>query len=205
MKNVNEIRFVATNYFNLQGLRMVPMSLLLVLVALWANGLKYPISTTSWLIVIFESLVMSLVYIGIGRYYRVSFGQVKRTAESLRLEWLVQIIGGILAGAAIWLDMTKKLPISLIGFVFGIGLLADYLRMTWLVKGRYLLYYPIGAVLFLIVGLLPLLGLPGWWTWLGIKYQFIAVPIVIGIYMIFAGIWGHVFLVRTLTPTVEEK
>ncbi len=205
MKNVNKIRFVATNYFNLQGLRMIPMSLLLVLVALWANGVKYPISISSWLIVIIEAFVMSLTFIGIGRYYQRSFGWVKRTAESLRLEWLVQIIGGMLAAVAIWLDMTKKLPLSLIALVFGLGLLADYIRITWLVKGRYLLFYPIGAILFLVVGLLPLLGFPGWWTGFGIKYQFIAVPIVIGIYMIFAGVWGHIFLVRTLTSKAEEK
>lgn len=205
IKEIKEIRFVATNYYNLQGLRTVPLSILLVLVCLWANGLQYPISIQSWLILALEVVISIVLFYAIDRYYMRAFGRVKRTPESRRLEWLVSSVGGILALAAFWLDNSFKLPLSLIGLIFGAGMLADYIRITWLVKGRYLLYYPIGAVLMVVVSLLPLLGLPDWWHTLGIKAQIFAIPMIIGIYSIIAGIWGHLFLVRTLSHKVEEK
>ena len=205
MKNMKEIRFVATNYLNLQGLRTIPVSLLLILVVLWANGSKYPISAAGWLTLIIEVVVMAAAYFGIGQYYRHAFGQIKRTPETLRLEWLTSIVFVILTLAAFWLDGKIKLPISLLGLVFGLLLLTDYMRITWLVKGKYLLYYPIGAVLIVVVSLLPLFGLPGWWHAVGLRSQIFAIALVIGIYMIIAGIWGQLYLVRTLSPKEEEK
>lgn len=205
MKNINEIRFVATNYFNLQGLRMVPIGVLGILVALWVNGAKYPVSMQNYLILSVIVVISLALYFGIDRYYLHSFGKVKNTPESKRLEGLVSIVGGVLALAAFWLDVTYKLPLCVIGLVFGVGLLEDYIRITWLVKGRHLLYYPIGAVLAIIVSLLPLLGLPEWWHAVGLRGQLEGILIFISLFSIFAGIWGHIYLVRTLSPKAEEK
>jgi hypothetical protein len=94
---------------------------------------------------------------------------------------------------------------SLLGLVFAAGLLADYIRITWLVKGRLLLYYPIGAVLMAVLSVLPLLGLPEWWLRLGIRDQLVAVAVAIGIFTIIAGVWGHIFLVRTLPASLETN
>lgn len=205
MKNLNEVRFVTTNYFNLQGLRMVPFSLMLVLVGLWANGAKYPVSAKNYLVLFLILLACSILFYGINRYYLRIFGQVKRTPESQRLEWLVGIVGGVLALGAFWLDVSVKLPLSLIGLVFAAGLLEDYIRITWLVKGRFLLYYPIGALLMVAVSVLPLLGLPDWWHAVGLRSQLFGIAIMIGVVSILAGIWGHVFLVRTLPSLTETK
>lgn len=205
MKNVNEIRFVATNYFNLQGLRMVPLGLLAILVCLWANGVKYPVSVKSYLILLFEVVVLMTAYFGVDRYYLHTFGKVKNSPEIKRQELIFAVIFGIIVIVGFWMDATYKLPFSAIGLIFGLGLLADYIRITWLVKGRYLLYYPIGAALSIIIGLLPLLGFPGWWHAVGLKGQLFGIDLFVGLFMIFAGIWGHIFLVRTLTPKAEEK
>ena len=134
MNKITEVRVVATNYYNLQGLRSMPLSILLVLVCFWANGLQYPISGKSWLILVLEVLVSLALFYGIDRYYLHSFGRVKRTPESRRLEWLVSIVGGISALAAFWLDISFNLPLSLIGLVFGVSMLVDYIRITWLVE-----------------------------------------------------------------------
>ena len=101
------------------------------------------------------------------------------------------------------LDVSSKLPVSLVGLVFAAGLLADYFRITWLVKGRYLLYYPLGAVLVAGVSVLPLLGVPNWWQACGLAYQLLGITILIGMFTIIAGIWGHIFLTRTLPPRLE--
>ncbi len=73
MKNLNEVRFVATNYFNLQGLRMVPFSLLLVLVGLWANWAKYPVSVNNYLLLSLILLACAIFLYGINRYYLTYF------------------------------------------------------------------------------------------------------------------------------------
>ncbi len=96
------------------------------------------------------------------------------------------------------------LPVSALGLVFAAGLLADYIRITWLVKGRFLLYYPLGALLMAVISILPLLGVSDWWHILGLKNQLIGIITVVGIYTIIAGIWGHIFLVRTLRPQRKQ-
>lgn len=205
MKNINEIRFVSTNYFNLQGLRMVPMGVLAILVGLWANGAKYPVTFNEYLVLLIELVVLITISFGIDRYYLHSFGRVKNTPESKRFEVIYSMIFGAFVLVAFWLDVTYKLPLSLIGLVFGLGLLADYIRITWLVKGRYLFYYPIGAVLSIVISLLPLLGFPGWWHTVGLKGQIFGIDLFVGLFVIFAGIWGHIYLVRTLSPRGEAK
>jgi len=184
---------------------MVPFSLLAVLVGLWANVAKYPVSVKNYLVLGLMLLACAVLFSGINRYYLRVFGQVKRTPESLRLEWLIGAVGGVLALGAFWLDVSVKLPLSLIGLVFAAALLADYIRITWMVKGRFLLYYPLGALLMVVVSVLPLLGLTDWWHAVGLRSQIFGIFITIGVVSIFAGIWGHVFLVRTLPSLTETK
>jgi hypothetical protein len=148
---------------------------------------------------------MVLLYISIDRYYLRTFGRVQRTSESRRLETESMTVAGILALAAFWLDVSFKLPLSLIGLVFAVGLLADYIRITWLVKGRFLLYYPIEAGLMLLLSILPIIGFPDWWHAISLKSQLLGISIAIGSLSIPAAIWGHIFLVRTLPPLTEEK
>jgi hypothetical protein len=205
MKNIKEIRFVATNYFNLQGLKNVAIGIFGILVAIWASGLKYPASTQSWIFLILLVVVSMMIYYGFDRYYLHNFGQVKRSPESKRMEWLVGIVSLVLIIGAFWLEYSLKLHFSLIGVAFGISLLIDYIRMTWLVKGRHLLYYPIGIVLIIALSLFPLFGLLEWWKYIGVKSELIGVVLFVGIFSIFAGIWGHIYLVRTLSSKAEEK
>ena len=205
MKNINEIRFVATNYFNLQGLKNVAIGIFGILVALWGSAQQYPISLQNWIFLGFVVIVPVAIYLAFDHYYKHTFGQVKRSPESKRLEWLVGIISGVLIIGGFWLDVTYKLTFSAIGLIFGLGLLADYIRITWLVKGRYLLYYPIGVVLIILLSLFPVFGLPEWWKMVGLRSEAIGLALFVGVFSIFAGIWGHIFLVRTLSPKAEEK
>lgn len=205
MKNINEIRFVATNYFNLQGLKNVAIGIFGILVALWGSALQHPISLQNWIFLGFVVLVPVAIYLAFDHYYKHTFGQVKRSSESKRLEWLVGIISGVLIIGGFWLDYSFKLHLGLIGVAFGISLLVDYIRITWLVKGRYLLYYPIGVVLIILLSLFPVFGLPEWWKLVGLKSEAVGLALFVGVFSIFAGIWGHIYLVRTLSPKEEKK
>lgn len=196
MQNLKEIRFVATNFSNLQGLRAVPLGLCLVLVCFWANGLQYPVR--DFFVPVVGMVGSLMLLFAIDRYYLHAFGRVQRTPESLRLEWLISAVGGILALGAFWLDISVKLPVSLLGLVCAAGTLVDYIRITWLVKWRFLLYYPLVAVLMAGVSVLPLLGVSNWWKACGLETQMLGIAMAIGIFMIITGIWGHIFLVHTL-------
>ncbi len=202
MKDLKEIRFVATNFSNLQGLRAIPLSLLLVVICYWANGIHGP--ARDFLVPVMGVAGSLLLVLIIDRYYLHTFGRVERTPESRRLEWLVSAIGGILALAAFWMDVSIKLPVSLVGLTMAVSLLADYIRITWLVKGRFLFYYPIGAILLALVSVLPLLGVSGWWQAFGLRSQLLGICVAFGVYATFAGIWGHIFLVRTFPSRVEN-
>jgi hypothetical protein len=202
MQDLKEIRFVATNYSNLQGLRAVPISLYLVVVCLWANGIHG--KANNFFLPVLGLVITLVLVFAIDRYYLLTFGRVQRTPESRRLEWFVSAIGGILALGAFWMDVCIKLPVSLLGITFAVSLLADYIRITWLVKGRFLLYYPIGALLLAGVSIFPLLGVSEWWHAFGLRSQLLGISAAFGIYMTIAGIWGHLFLVRTLPPRRER-
>ncbi len=203
MKTLKEVRFVATNFFNLQGLRAIPIGLCLIFVCLWAN--RFNGITHSFLVPVSLLAGFGILLIVIDHYYLRVFGRVQRTPESRRLEWLVSIVTGILAIAAFWLDVSFKLSVSLIGLVCGVGLLFDYIRITWLVKERFLLYYPLGAIVLLIMTILPLLGVPDWWQVFGLKTQLYGMALLIGVYSILSGIWGHLYLAHTLSPLQEAQ
>jgi hypothetical protein len=201
MDNVNRIRLVATNFYNLQGLRAVPLGFCLLFVSLWANRLQGP--ARDFLMPVAGLIGSLIVLFLIDRFYLHTFGRVQRTPESRQLEWLFSIIGGILALGAFWLDISFRLPVSLLGLVFAAGLLADYIRINWLVKGRFLLYYPLGAVLMAGVSILQLLGFHDWWQAFGLKNQLLGIAMAIGIFTMIAGFWGHIFLARTLPSRME--
>lgn len=194
MNDLKQIRFVATNYSNLQGLRAIPMGFCLLSVTLWSNGAP----EKNFVLPFIYIAISAILYFIIDRYYLRVYGRVQRTPESRRLEWVIGVAGAGLAVGGLWLDSTNNLPLSLVGLVFATGLLADYIRITWLVKGRSLLYLPLGAASMALVSLLPLLGLPDWWLAFGLKSQILGICIAIGIYALLAGIWGHIYLVRTL-------
>jgi len=205
MKDLKKIRFIATNYYNLQGLRALPLGLCLILVCVWANTLQGPARGIDFLWPIAILVGSALLLFAFERYYTGTFGRVQRTAQSRRLEGVVGVVFGILALATFYIDVTSDLPVNLLGLTFAAGLLVDYVRVTWLVKGRFLIYYPLGAVLMALISVLPLLGISEWWELCGLRSQMIGIAIAIGLFTMIAGFWGHIFLVRLLRPESEAK
>ena len=105
MRDVKHIRFIATNYFNLQGLRAIPLGICLLLVSLWANGQGGPASDFGVPALLIVGTVV--LFIAIDRYYLHAFGRVQRTPESRRLEWLISVVAGILALGAFLVGCIK--------------------------------------------------------------------------------------------------
>lgn len=202
MQNIHKTRFLAANYSNLQGLKSIPLGLLLPIVVIWANMQKG--SASNLTLPILLSIAMIVLFIGIQRYYLTRFGMIDRTPNQKRMEVILGVLGGIIGLAAFALDTRFDLPVSTVGLVFAGAIVAEYLRMQWYAPGNYLL--PLSAasfVIMLVVSILPLLGLSNWWQLLGLRTQLFGVLIVAGLVIVINGLIGHWFFVQQL-PGKEE-
>lgn len=202
MQNIQKTRFLAANYSNLQGLKSVPLGLLLVVVVIWANVPKG--ETSNLTLPILLSFVMLILFIAIQRYYLTRFGKIDRTIRQKRIEFVLGILGGISGLIAFVLDNRFDLPVSFIGLIFAGAIIAEYLRMQWYAPGNYLLPLSITSfVIMLIVSILPVLGMNNWWQMLGLRTQLFGVLVVAGIVIVINGLFGHWFFVHEL-PGKEE-
>ncbi|MGB8982102.1 MAG: hypothetical protein WCC12_09515 [Anaerolineales bacterium] len=196
-----QLQFIAANYSKLQGLRQVPVGLLVAAVSIWAldhqGDLGLPIVLT---------LAAALLYWLIDRYYVNTFGRIRPTAQMRVWEITASVLAGLLALLAFWLDTAQDLPFSGVGLVFAAELFMDFWRATSSVKRRSFNLYPenlVAAGLILLLSLLPLTGL-AWWEVLGLPSQLLGMLMIIGILLVVAGIWGHVRVTRAL-PAGEAK
>jgi hypothetical protein len=203
MQDIHKTRFLAANYSNLQGLKAVPLGLLLILVVYWANGLKG--RATDLTLPILLSLGILVLILAISRYYQVHYGKIEKKPSQKKVEFWLGAAGGGLGLGAFIVDNLFHLPFSATGLVFAAATVAEYLRMQWYAPGRYLL--PGSAVCFLIIlvtSLLPLLGAGEWWKLLGLRAQLFGVLFVVGVVMVISGLIGHLFFVRHL-PVQEAQ
>lgn len=205
MQNHKFIRFVVASYPYLQGLTVVPLGLCLMTVAIWANSLHRRAEPFEVLFISLISASLLLISWLFSRYYVRTFGKTLISQQDKWFEIISTLLGAILALGAFWLDVTHKLPFSAIGLVFALAMLSIYIRVTWSVRGRYLLYYPVVAMIIVLMSILPWLGLPRWWDVFGFHSQLVSVVTVTGFLCIIMGIWSHIFLMRILPPITETE
>jgi len=198
MEDIKRMRFLAANYPSLQGLKYIPLGLLLILLSLWANALRKP--ATELTLPILSVIACGALYLAFDRYYARTFGHIQRTVESIRFERLIEIVVGMLVLGAFVTDVSLKLPVSTLGLAFAAAFLVEYLRLTRFARDRFLLYYPVIVILMLGVTLSPLLADSNWWQSIGMKSPVLATIMAFGIMAIVSGILGHLFLVRSLPP-----
>lgn len=197
MTELQRIRFMAANFSVLQGLKSIPLSLLLILVIVWANSQRGPARDLSVpLLAAAGALVLSWIIV---RYYRQKYGRVESAPRQKRLEYVLGVIGSLMGLAAFVLDTSYHLPFSLVGLVFVAAVIVEYLRTNLLAKGNYLLPQSIFAFfVILTASLLPLLGWKDWWLVLGLRAQLFGVLLVVGLTGVCSGLWTHWFLTRQL-------
>jgi hypothetical protein len=203
MQNLNRIRFLAANYASLQGLKYVPIGLMTILMSLWGNSLRKP--ATDLTLPILVAIGGGVLYLFVDRYYAHVFGNIQRPTSTVRLEWLIQTVGGILALIAFAVDVSFKLPVSTLGLVFSAALLADYLRITRFAQDRFLLYYPFIAVGMIALSVLPLVVPLDWWQVIGVHSPVLAILTVFGLLQIVIGVLLHWFLIHSLPPLQEAN
>ena len=189
--NLHEVRAVTANYFFWQGLRWVPLGVVLCFTAAGLAGDWVPRPVTDWgiwpLVVVAFWLSTSVL----GRYYRRTFGDVRpddaQHARRTSVKWLVVYPAMI---ASMVVDMKVALPLLLSGLVWGVSI-ELYRRSTG--GGR--LHYSVAAVLLCALGLLPLAGIA-----LTGKAGVTLLVGVVGFVYIVGGLLDHQALVRVLRP-----
>jgi len=200
MKDLDQIRMITLNFSTLQGLKMVPLGLLLTVVSLWANSGTGPRRD-----ILFPGACMVagfFLYYLIRGYYARVYGTVRPTAAMRRNEIIRGLVGGIVGLAAFLADVTYKLPVSFIGLVLGLASLGEHL---WLSRQTRVRIEPViigVTVLITTLSLLPLAGVD-WWQPLGIRSRLVGICVITGILFVALGIWEHNRLVKLL-PLPEE-
>lgn len=192
---IKNTRFLAVNFTRLQGLRAVPVGLLQILIAYWAN-LQH--GRANIILPIFLALICAGFYFLIDRYYAKTFGKVVATSERRRSDWILSIIAGIVGLAAFWLDNIHFLPVSLVGVAIACGILADYVRLLRHAQGLYAPFNILIVLLIITISILPVLGLNSWWLQIGFRVQLLAVFMMTGLLFTVNGFLGHLLFVRML-------
>lgn len=195
MQNVQRIRFVAANFSVLQGLKAVPLGLLLIFTVLWANNQQGPASDLT-LPILFGAGTIVLYWL-ISRYYRTRYGKVEGLSKQKWVEYAFGVAGGVFALAAFYLDTAYDLPFSCIGLLLALSFLAEYVRANLFVRGNYLLLPSIiSFIVLLVVSILPLLGYDDWWQVLNLRGQLFGVLVAGGMVILVWGLVYHWFLIR---------
>jgi hypothetical protein len=204
MKDLSRVRMITANFSMLQGLKMVPLGLLLVVVTLWANTLHGPARDFTFPGGCMVSAFF--LYLLISRYYSRTYGTVQPTLAYRQSEWVRGLVGGIAGLVCFLIDVNLKPPVSMIGLLFAGTMIAEYIRLTWKMKSIPFLFYSylVAALVLALLSLLPAIGVV-WWKAAGIRSLLLGVTTTAGLLFVIAGILGHFSLVQWLGPAEETN
>lgn len=197
---LERIRDIAGYFNELQGLKLIPVALFFLGIALHRSGIWYwftiwnPVSTAVLLI------LCIIIYVLIGRYYRSQFGQaIALPSNNPSQQTWPAILFVILFIACGYIEFYAAAPVGLTSLVIAGGLFYIYYTCRP-VRNHYLIW---SAAVF-IMGVLPLFGL----------YETAAVYlfgpdaifslVLLGLISLIAGILDHLTLTRSMPQTIES-
>lgn len=210
MRDLERIRYVAANYGRLQGLRKVPLGLVILsLVALLLVALAWPVEEDLIVPVGYAVLVLAailavflgafLLYFRISGYYERRYGLVRQRFSRVPLRrkalyWMMFVavaLGGSLAllllGAAMlaayWPERRFRAHyVVMAALIVGIGLAHMVCVVVYLTNGAWL--WPVGEFA----------GLARNYAWTAL-----------GLYFLVGGVLDHQLLVRSMKDLPEEE
>lgn len=201
MKDVQELRTVTQGYPYLQGLKVVPIGLLLMFTVSFKID-WWPWEGWEFLPFTVGAIAALAAIVWIGRYYERRFGRVSPTRTQLRRDALGTALAAIALAGGLLVDTTLVLPVS----VFGLAL-AAVLLWYWSWSGGPRAYHWLLAGTLAVVSLLPLAS-----KWLDIDLvdkradaAFALVLATAGAVYVAAGLLDHAHLVRSIGPAPEER
>jgi hypothetical protein len=150
MDDLRRIRYVTEHYEQLQGLRLLPLSVPFLLSSLSRLSRPAPFLTaTAWAVLLASALALSVL---IGRYYARHFGQ----AQPLGWRTALPLVAATAAFFGLeWLQELRPLPVPL-----PILFVAVVLARVGIAAGSLRSHYLFIAAACAMFALLPVLGVP---------------------------------------------
>lgn len=195
MEDLKRMRSIAAHYRNLQGLRMLPWFLWLLVIGAVNPVLGLPQGRLDYqcLLITPGIAVPWLLSRWIGAYYDRVYGRVEGLPPCNQpIDVLAGVLSIVIVYAGFVIDTFEWLPVSMLGLMMAAAFLAEWWR-----SGRLLNHSVIFAALLVVLALLPLAGTPGDVHWTHLLGGFI-VLIVPGIILSVSSVLTHIALVRNL-------
>jgi len=195
MEDLNRIRTVAAHYRSLQGLRVLPWFLWLLLISAVNPIIGLPQGRLDYqcLLVIPGIAVPWVLSKWIGDYYDRTFGRVEGLPPRNRpVEMLTTILFMVIAYIGFVIDTAEWLPISVVGLIMAAGF-----AVGWWKAGRFPVHMLVLAVVLVALSVLPLAGIPAAHHWTDLFGGFVN-SIVLGIITSIGSVLNHIVLVRNL-------
>lgn len=194
VRDLERVRYVAENYEQLQGLRNVPIGLMVLLAGvftLFPSGLAYfgPVISEAFIYLLFVVLIATvLLYSFIGNYYERRFGLVrtfslnkKQAVAVATLSIVLLVVGSI--------NLAFQPSIHMIWLVWGLSVTSIH---WW--ERHFRMHYVVIGVLVVGVSFLPLLGI----TSVSLSYETGGLLVFLGIFYVVGGVCDHLLLMRAM-------
>lgn len=206
MRDLERVRYVTANYERLQGLKVVPSGVVLLLLsALTLLRFDLPgmapeeegalFGVLFFLGGIFGILVATVLGWIVGGWYERRYGKVRRSPPGRRAVALL-VVGTVAFWAAYTLDATLRPPVYLPCLVIGATG-----TVFWWPERRFRAHYLLAATAFVVVGLLPLFGV--------LPRGFASEPDLLlalaGLSAVAVGVLDHLLLTKTMKALPEEE
>lgn len=192
--STNRVRYVTARYPQLQGARLIPLSLVFLASAWWrAGGLhlpgdRLPYGAPAWFCAGLGGAVV--VSYPIRRWYSRSLGLVGQHATRSAV---IPIFGTcVLVACAVWLQALLPWRLSLPAIA-----VAAVLLLTGLGSHGLRSHYVAAAGVLVVFSALP-------WFGVGVSTLDATFDAVIGLVLLIAGVGDHLLLTRTLHPPAER-
>jgi len=192
--SANRVGYVTSRYPQLQGARLIPLSLVFLASAWWrAGGLHLPgdrstYGPQAWFCAGLAGAV--IVSYAIRRWYGRSLGAVGQHATRSAV---IPIVGTcVLVACAVWLQEILQWRLSL-----PVIAVAAVLLLTALGSHGLRAHYAAAAGILFVFSALP-------WFGVGVSTLDATFDAVIGLVLLIAGVGDHLLLTRTLHPPAER-
>ncbi len=195
MEDLKRMRVITAHYRNLQGFRMLPWFLWVLVLSAVNPVMGLPQGQLDYqcLVIVPGLAIPWMLSRLIGKYYDHAFGRIETLPPRNRpVEVLVSVAFVVIAYFSFFIDSLQRLPVSVFGFVMAVAMF-----IQWWMSGRFLTHCLVTAALLTGISLLPLAGAPADGHWTRLFGGFIA-PIAFGVILSIGSVLGHVVLVRNL-------
>ena len=200
MSNLKQVRRLTTNFSMYQGLKGIPLGLLLLIISLWASAKTGP--APALLFPVGSSILFVYLYWIVNQFYNRVYGVVIPENRQKIITHICEAVIGVGALIAFWADVTISPAFSTLGLVFASALLVDYVRVARKTEERLLLFYPLAVLLMTTLSLLPVFDI-NWWAPLGIKALIYAICATAGLMFTVLGLIVHISF-ENLLLHIEE-